>query len=712
MRSFKKMAKKITSSDLFFNRELSWIEFNKKVLEESADKNNPLLERVKFLSIFSTNLDEFFMIRVSALKRQVSGGVDEITTDGLTALEQHRMIFDRLCPLVNEQYRIYNEEIIPQLSENGINFVNYNELTDKEKFKINKYFDEEIFPVLTPIALDNVHPFPNLVNRTLTLGIILDDPDTEHHEEKISVIQVPGNFPRYFFIEDREGYNYMLLEDIIKANAGKLFPGMHATTTFAFRITRNADLELEEEEAGDLLKLIEEEVKKRRLGIVVRLEIDGEMPENFLNFLKKDLRLYDSEIYEVNGPINLGDIMSISKIEMRNLKYEGYSPRVSSAFQYEDNIFRVIKKSDVFLHLPYYSFSAVNEFIQQAAEDPEVFAIKLTLYRTSGDTPIIKSLIEAAENNKQVTAVVELKARFDEENNIIWARALERAGVHVVYGVSGLKTHCKMALVVRREEGKMKRYLHLSSGNYNQITAKLYTDFGLFTADKDFCNDASILFNYLTGFSKQTEYKKFLVAPFAMRKGLLNLINAEIENQKKFGNGYIIFKINSLVDDKSILKLYEASNAGVKIDLLVRGVCRLKPGIPGLSENIRVYSIVGRFLEHSRAYYFNNNGDPVIYTGSADVMERNFDRRVEIIYPFDNSSIKKDIKEILDVYLKDNAKKRELKPDGSYSRDEYSGKERFEAQEYFIEKVKKKYITESKKSFKKKLKKLFETKEK
>ncbi|MBN1633430.1 MAG: polyphosphate kinase 1, partial [Ignavibacteria bacterium] len=527
------MAKKITSSDIFFNRELSWIEFNKKVLEESADKNNPLLERVKFLSIFSTNLDEFFMIRVSGLKRQISGGVNETTSDGLTALEQHKMIFDRLCPLVNEQYRIYNKEIIPLLRENGINFISYNELTESEKLRIDKYFDEEIFPVLTPIALDNVHPFPNLVNRTITLGIILDDPDTEYREEKISVIQVPGNLSRYYFIEGREGYNYMLLEDIIKANAGKLFPGMNATVTFAFRITRNADLELEEEEADDLLKLIEEEVKKRRLGIVVRLEIDSDMPEKFLNFLKKDLKLSDTEVYKINGPLNLGDIMNITRINLRNLKYEGFSPRISSSFQFEENIFRTIKKEDVFLHHPYYSFSAVNEFIQQAAEDPEVFAIKLTLYRTSGDTPIIKSLIEAAENNKQVTAVVELKARFDEENNIIWSRALERAGVHVVYGVAGLKTHCKMALVVRREEGKMKRYLHLSSGNYNQITAKLYTDFGLFTADEDFCNDASNLFNYLTGFSKQTDYKKFLVAPFAMRKGLLNLINAEIENHNK-----------------------------------------------------------------------------------------------------------------------------------------------------------------------------------
>ncbi len=697
---------KLTKSRILFNRELSWIEFNKRVLEEAADEKNPLLERVKFLSIFSTNLDEFFMIRVSGLKRQITSNVNEVTTDGMTAFEQREAIYEKLCPLVNEQYRIFNEIVIPQLEENNIKFVKYENLEAEEKKQIDEYFDQELFPVLTPIAIDNVHPFPNLVNRTLALAIVLDDPDTEEIEEKISIIQVPGNFPRYYKIESRDGYNFILIEEIIKANAKKLFSGMNTVGAYSFRITRNADLELEEDEADDLLKLIEEEVKKRRLGIIVRLEVDADIPEKFLNFLMEDLNLDRTEIYKIKGQLNLGDLMDLYKIDKRNLKYEGFTPRISSFLRDDDDIFKSIRKSDILLHHPYYSFTPVNEFIAQAAEDPSVFAIKLTLYRTCGDSPIIKSLIEAAENNKQVTAVVELKARFDEENNIIWAKKLENAGVHVVYGVAGLKTHCKMALVVRKEEGKMKRYLHLSTGNYNPITARIYTDFGLFTSDETFCSDASILFNYLTGFSKKLTFNKFIVAPFNMREKIIELIDNEINNQKKYNNGYIIFKINSLVDDKTILKLYEASNKGVKIDLLVRGICRLRPGIPDLSENIRVFSIVGRFLEHSRALYFYNNGNPIIYSGSADIMDRNFDRRVEIMYPIENAQIKKDIKEILDIYLRDNIKTRILNYDGSYSRVEHTEKNKLNAQEYFIEKVKKKYEDELKKSIKKKLKKL------
>lgn len=695
-----------SKSQFLFNRELSWIEFNKRVLEEAADERNPLLERVKFLSIFSTNLDEFFMIRVAGLKRQITSNVNEITTDGMTAFEQRDAIYEKLCPLINEQYRIFNEIIIPQLSKNNINFVKYENLQEEEKEQIDNYFDEELFPVLTPIALDNVHPFPNLVNRTLALAIILDDPDTEQTDDKISIIQVPGNFPRYYKIKNRDGYNFILIEDIIKANACKLFPGMRTTSANSLRITRNADLELEEDEADDLLKLIEEEVKKRRLGIIVRLEVDDNIPEYFLNFLEKKLGLHKREIYKINGQLNLGDLMDLYKIDKRNLKYEAFTPRISSFLRDEEDIFKAIRKRDIFLHHPFYSFTSINEFIAQAAEDPNVYAIKLTLYRTSGDSPIIKSLIEAAENNKQVTAVVELKARFDEENNIIWAKKLENAGVHVVYGVAGLKTHCKVALVVRKEEGKMKRYIHLSTGNYNPITARIYTDFGLFTANETFGSDVSILFNYLTGFSKKMKFEKFIVAPFDMRKSIIELINNEIDNHKRYNNGYIIFKINSLVDDKIILKLYEASNAGVKIDLLVRGICRLKPKIPNLSQNIRVFSLVGRFLEHSRALYFYNNGDPIVYSGSADIMDRNFDRRVEIMYPIEDAHIKREIKEILDIYLKDNVKTRELNSDGSYCRIEHTDKNKFNAQEYFIEKVKKKYEDELKKSLKKKLKKL------
>ena len=693
---------KIKISDLLFNRELSWIEFNKRVLEEAADKSNPLLERVKFLSIFSTNLDEFFMIRVSGMKRQIESEIDEQTSDGMTALEQREYIYQRVYPLVNKSYEIYKNEIIPELAENGIKFVKYEELTLSEKERVDLYFDEELFPALTPIAIDNVHPFPNLVNRTVALAISLIDPDIEGDSRKMSVIQVPGNFPRFYKINEREEFNYIFLEDIIKANAEKLFPGMTYHGAYAFRITRNADLEYEEEEADDLLTLIEEEVKKRRLGIIVRLEVDSNMPEGFQKFLVKDFNLHETEIYKVNGPLNLGDMMMLYRIEKRKLKYEGFTPRIASEF-HDENIFKAIKKSDILLHHPFYSFSSVNEFISEAANDPKVFAIKITLYRTSGDSPIINSLIRAAENNKQVTAVVELKARFDEENNIIWAKALEDKGVHVVYGVSGLKTHCKIALVVRREDNKMKRYLHLSTGNYNGTTARLYTDIGLFTANEDFCSDASLLFNYLTGYSKQKEYKKFIVAPFGVRKKILALINNEIDSHKKNKNGYIALKTNSLVDDKTIMMLYKASQEGIKIDLLVRGVCRLKPGIKGLSDNIRVFSIVGRFLEHSRIYYFYNNNNPEIYCGSADIMQRNFDRRVEILFPIEDSKIKKEVEEILFTYLKDNVKKRELTFTGDYIRNKSKDEEPFNAQEYFISKVKKKSQTDLKKNLKKKL---------
>ncbi|MDD5363233.1 MAG: polyphosphate kinase 1 [Ignavibacteria bacterium] len=696
-------------SDFFFNRELSWIEFNKRVLEEAGDKTQPLLERVKFLSIFSTNLDEFFMIRVSGLKRQVFSGVNEASSDGLTAQEQRETIFQELYPQVREQYRIFNEEVIPELECNNIKFIKYGELSGKEREKLEKYFDDEVYPVLTPIAMDSVHPFPNLVNRTLAFALILHDPETEIKDEKVSVLQIPGNFPRFIKIDDEDGFRYILLEDLIEENIYKLFPGMDITDCYAFRITRNADLELEEEEAGDLLTLIEEEVKKRRLGVIVRLEVEEKIPQRILDFLIDDLELDNTEIYKVDGPINLGDLMYLYSIDKRNLKDEGYTPRISSFFLEEDNFFKAIRKRDIMLHHPFYSFSSVSEFIAQAAEDKNVYAIKIVLYRTSGDSPIIKSLIQAAENGKQVTAVVELKARFDEENNIVWAKKLENAGVHVVYGISGLKTHCKLLLVVRKEGGKMGRYLHLSTGNYNQTTAKIYTDLGLFTCNEEFCMDASDLFNYLTGFSKKKEYRKFLVAPYSMRKPLIKAIENEIENHVKSGNGRIMIKANSLVDDKIIYKLYQASNAGVKIDLIIRGICRLRPGIEGLSGNISVTSIVGRFLEHSRIYYFYNNGNPVIYTGSADIMQRNFDRRVEILYPIEHPKIKEDLLEILELYLKDNMKSRVLNCDGTYTKIplmDIPEKERFSAQEYFVSLVKKKYAAEAKKEYMKKLKKL------
>lgn len=698
-----------TKSEYFLNRELSWIEFNKRVLEEAKDATQPLLERLKFLSIFSNNLDEFFMIRVAGLKRQVKSKVNELTTDGMSAQQQRDKIFATLTPLINEQHKIFNEEIIPGLAQNGIKFFKYNELQEEERALVDNYFEDEIFPVLTPLAIDNVHPFPNLINRSLALAILLEDPERIDAGEKVCVIQIPNNISRFYSLKNENEHNFILLEEIIKANAEKLFIGMKAIDCFAFRITRNADLELEEEEAADLLTLIEEEVKKRRLGILVRLEVDTNMPEGLLNFLKNILRAENNEIYKVDGMLNLGDLMAFSKIEKRELKYEGFTPRISSYFREEDNFFKTISEHDVFLHHPFYSFSSVSEFIAQSAEDPNVYAIKLTLYRTSGDSPIIQSLIEAAENGKQVTAVVELKARFDEENNIIWAKSLENAGVHVVYGVAGLKTHCKMALVVRKEEKGMKRYLHMSTGNYNSATSRLYTDFGLFTADQDFCKDASHLFNYLTGYSKQRSYKKLLVAPLNLRKRMLKMIDDEIKSHKENNNGYILFKNNSLVDEEVIMRLYQASKAGVKIDLITRGMCRLRPKVKDLSENINVYSIVGRFLEHSRAYYFHNNGNPLLYLGSADVMQRNFDRRVETLFPIEDQRIKEDIIEILKLYLTDTSKTWVMGSNGNYTRKEellMISEEPFEKiniQELFVKKVIKKHEKEVKEDMRKKI---------
>ena len=662
------MSKK--KSEYFLNRELSWIEFNKRVLEEAKDSSQPLLERLKFLSIFSTNLDEFFMIRFAGLKRQITSQVNDLSTDGMTAQEQQDKVFEVLTPQIEDLHRIFNDEIKPLLKSNKIEFLNYEKLNDEKKSVLDKYFDQELFPVLTPLAIDNVHPFPNLINRSLALAILLDDPDTEVVEEKVCVIQIPNNISRFYLINNGTEYHFILLEDIIKANAVKLFPGMKVIDSYAFRITRNADLELEEEEAADLLTLIEEEVKKRRLGILVRLEVDNKMPDILLAFLKNILKAENNEIYKIDGMLNLGDLMSLYKIDIRELKYEGFTPRISSYFRQEEDFFKAISENDIMLHHPFYSFSSVSEFIAQSAEDPNVYAIKLTLYRTSGDSLIIKSLIEAAENGIQVTAVVELKARFDEENNIIWARELENAGVHVVYGLVGLKTHCKMALVVRKEKKGMKRYLHLSTGNYNSVTSRIYTDFGLFTTDQDFCKDASNLFNYLTGYSKQKSFNKLLVAPITLRRKVLKLIDDEIKSHKENYNGYILFKNNSVVDEEVILKLYQASKAGVKIDLITRGICRLRPQVEGLSENINVYSIVGRFLEHSRAYYFHNNGEPKLYFGSADIMQRNFDRRVEIFFPIEDKRIKQDAIDILKLYLTDTAKTWVMLDDGSYIRKE------------------------------------------
>ncbi|MGB9696328.1 MAG: polyphosphate kinase 1 [Ignavibacteria bacterium] len=698
------MKQDFTVSKPFINRELSWLAFNQRVLEEAADITNPLLERLKFLAIFTTNLDEFFMIRVSGLKRQLMSGIKELSADGLTAQEQIRTIRERLLPLINEQYELF-QNLVDELKQWNVELIhNYDVLSAEEQSYVNDYFDREIYPILSPIGLDNARPFPNLVNRTLALFVTLTEKNSINSiDEKNSVIQIPSVFPRFLKVESKS--RYVFIGEVIKANVGKLYPGLQVTGAYMFRITRNADLELEEDEADDLLVHIEESLKKRRLGLIVRLEIEKDMPESILLLLKTLLELNDYEMYSISGPLNLGDLMYIYEtVDNRFLKYEPFIPRIKSHLAKEDNIFKAIKKQDIFLHHPFYSFTPIEDFIAEAAEDPSVLAIKITLYRTGGESSIIHSLIKAAENGKQVTAVVELKARFDEENNIVWAKALERAGVQVVYGIAGVKIHCKLALVVKRDKNEVMSYLHLSTGNYNPITAQQYTDFGLFTCNKNFTNDALNLFNFLTGYSKYRDYTKFIISPFSMRKKLISLIENEITSHQLYGNGRIIIKVNALVDKKVILKLYEASSKGVKVDLLVRGICSLVPAVAGVSDNINVYSIVGRFLEHSRAFYFYNNGNSILYIGSADIMERNFDRRVEIMFPIESSKNLIEIHKILKTYLKDTAKCRVMNSTGIYSKIYSLEKENFNAQQFFLDVVKKKNKSDLRRLIKKKMK--------
>lgn len=699
------MKEQPTGSKPFINRELSWLAFNQRVLEEAANITNPLLERLRFLSIFITNLDEFFMIRVAGLKRQLISGVRELSIDGLTVIEQIREIRERLLLLIKEHYKIF-ETLVAELKQWNIELLqDYNDLSIEEKNYVDEYFQHEIYPVLSPIGVDSARPFPNLVNRTLALAVTLTE-KIAAADEKISVVQIPSIFPRFLRLgNSKEKLRYVFIGEVIKANVGKLYPGLQVTGAYMFRVTRNADLELEEDEADDLLVHIQENLKKRRLGLIVRLEIENNMPESLSFLLKTLLGLEDYEVYSIPGPLNLGDLSYIYEtLENRPLKYEPFVPRIKSYLAREDSIFKAIKKRDIFLHHPFYSFAPVEDFIAEAAEDPSVLAIKITLYRTGGESSIIYSLIKAAENGKQVTAVVELKARFDEENNIIWAKELEKAGVQVVYGITGLKIHCKLALVVKREENGVKNYLHLSTGNYNPITARQYTDFGFFTCNSDFITDALNLFNFLTGYSKYKEYKKFIVSPFSMRKKLISLIDNEITSHQLYNNGKIIIKVNALVDEKVIRKLYQASSQGVKIDLLVRGICSLVPDVEGMSDNIKVYSIVGRFLEHSRAFYFYNNGTPILYIGSNDIMERNFDRRVEIMFPIEDKKNLNEIYKILKVYLKDTEKCWVMNSVGQYNKRYNFEKRSFNAQQFFLDAVRRKNRSDSRRLIKKKMK--------
>lgn len=656
----------LLQNKLLFNRELSWIEFNRRVLEEALDKRRPLLERLKFLAIFSTNLDEFFMIRVSALKDQLESETHILSPDGMSPQEQLLKISEKLRPLLKEQMNCLKNDLLPELELHGIKVLSYEQLSAEQRSEIDSYFQQNIFPVLTPLAVDPSHPFPYISNLSLNLAVFVASTE-ENAPARFARIKVPPVVPRLLPV--KPGTHFVLLEQVIKANLHQLFPEMEILACHPFRMTRDAELEIEEDEADDLLKTVEAQLRQRRFGSCVRLEVDTSMPASMVKYLREALGLQEIDVYTVDGPLNVSDFMALYKLNLPHLKDKGFTPAVPAVLNGDETIFDVLRRQDILLHHPYDSFSPVVDFIRAAATDPKVLAIKQTLYRTSGDSPIVQALIEASESGKQVAAVVELKARFDEENNIIWARKMERSGVHVVYGLLGVKTHCKIALVVRQEEGTIRRYVHLGTGNYNPATAKVYTDFGLLTSNPDIGADASDLFNYLTGYSRQRKFRKLFVAPINLREKMLALIEREVQHHRQGKPSRIIAKINSLTDTKIIRALYEASQEGVVIDLIVRGVCCLRPGLPGISESIRVISIVGRFLEHSRIFYFANGGQEEIYLGSADWMQRNLDRRIEIVFPVEDEKLKQRLKvEILETTLMDNVGARLLHPDGSYER--------------------------------------------
>ncbi len=691
----KELLKKYNDPKNFFNRDLSWIEFNRRVLEEALNPELPLLEKVKFISIFHTNLDEFYMIRISGLKEQIAANVSEPTIDGLTPLAQLQKIEKSLQPMLQQVLDLWKKNIVPAFHESNIDILEYDKLSGGEKEILTEYFKKEIFPILTPLAFDPGRPFPYISNLSLSLAILVKKPNGENHFARV---KVPSILPRLLQIdrilspEKKMQTNgmycakFIWLGDLIKENLNLLFPGMEVIESHRFRITRDTDIELQEDEADDLLRVIEENIRQRRFGSVVRLEVEKQMPDFMIETLIENLEIKKEDVHVFDGPLGLSDVMQLYDLPVHHLKSKQFFPVILKLFDEDENIFTAIKMQDILLHHPYHSFAPVIDFIKQAAKDPDVLAIKQTLYRVGTDSPIVKYLIEAAERGKQVAVLVELKARFDEQNNIYWARELEKVGVHVVYGLVGLKTHAKMTLIVRRETDGVKKYVHISTGNYNVSTAKLYTDLGLFTSDEKICSDVSSIFNYLTGYSKQTDFNKLFVAPINMRERMLSLINREIDNVKTGGEGRIILKMNALVDPVIICALYEASGAGVKIDLIVRGICCLIPGVPELSENIRVNSIVGRFLEHSRIFYFFNKGGEEIYLSSADMMQRNLDRRVEVAFPIEDQKLKNEIiKIILKFSLKDNVKGRKLQQDMSYTFCSCEkGENKIDSQEYLM----------------------------
>jgi polyphosphate kinase len=657
----------ISREQSFFNREISWIEFNSRVLEEALNPSLPLLERLKFLAIFSTNLDEFFMVRVSGLQEQLESHPTVLSPDGLTPATQLRQIAERLRPLVKRQSECLLSEILPGLETKGIRLLSYGQVTIEERKALEELFYSRIFPVLTPLAVDPSHPFPYISNISLNLGVLLSAPSGPVEEKpRFARVKIPPNVPRVIPVDSRG--RFLLIEELITAHITALFPECPILECQPFRITRDADIEIEEDEASDLMTSMERTLRQRRFGFGVRLEVASAMSVPMVEILSHSLELGPQDVYSIDRYLNIPDLMALYKLDLPEAKEKSFEPVLPAVFK-SQNIFEIIRNQDVLLHHPYESFAPVVEFIRAAATDPHVLAIKQTLYRVGPDSPIVSALIEAAERGKQVAVLVELKARFDEENNILWARKLERVGAHVIYGVVGLKTHAKMALVIREEGNTIRRYVHLGTGNYNPATARVYTDLGLFTSNEDLGRDSSEFFNYLTGYSGQSRYRKLISAPVSLRESLSQMIQREMAHREAGRPAGIFAQFNSLTDTALIEEFYAASASGVPITLIVRGVCCLRPGVHGLSENIRVASIVGRFLEHLRLYVFSNGGREEIYLSSADIMRRNLDDRVELMFPVEDQAVLRRLhRNIIDNVLQDTKQIRWLQPDGTYLR--------------------------------------------
>ena len=683
------VGKEYKKPEYFENRELSWLGFDERILGEARDKGNPLFERLKFLSITASNLDEFFMVRVASLKDMVNAGYTKKDIAGMTPQQQLDAIHDRVHTFMNTQYSTWKRSLLPGLVQCGLHVVeNHEELSPEQGRFVDHYFMENVYPVLTPMAVDSSRPFPLIVNKTLNLGALLKKKEEKEEVLEFATVQVPSVLPRIVEIPSAEkgARSVILLEEIIERNMAKLFLSYDVICVHPYRIMRNADLTIDEDDASDLLKEIQKQLRKRRWGEVIRLEVEEKIDKRLLKTLRKEFEIKEDGIYRINGPLDLTFLMKMYGIEgFDDYKTPRYIPQPVPELTGKPDIFEEIRKGDILLHHPYQTFDPVVDFVKKASMDPQTLAIKQTLYRVSGNSPIIAALAQAAENGKQVSVLVELKARFDEENNIAWAKMLERAGCHVIYGLVGLKTHSKITLVVRREEDGIRRYVHLGTGNYNDSTAKLYTDMGLLTCSEPIGEDATAVFNMLSGYSEPASWNKLCLAPIWLRDRFLDMIRRETAHAKKGDPAHIIAKMNSLCDEELIEALYEASAAGVKIELIVRGICCLKVGIPGVSENISVRSIVGTFLEHSRIYYFLNGGQEEIYLSSADWMPRNLDRRVEILFPVENERLKKEVFHVLEIQLQDTMKAQVKQPDGSYEHIDRRGKTALCAQDYFME---------------------------